>query len=419
MKEIIKENIDNPEKLEQLYQSDRQSFESGFISLYPEIDKTGLAKFWKIRLDYAGTSDKPKNITAKDILIMIAACGVAGFLIKIPDIFNISLPKDIFYERYAAIIAFLGLTIYIILFNHIYKLKRIFAVAAAFVVPVIYVSLLPYDVKSSSINLVYLHIPLLIWCIFGLVYLYFDLNDKTRRIDYIRYNGDLAILVGLIAVAGGILSALTIGLFGAIGINAENFYTENIILTGAVSAPVVAAFVLKFFPAITSKIAPVIAGIFSPLVLLTAIVFLAVFFISGKDPYNDRDFLLIFNLMLVGVMAIITFSVSEISGLSLYKFNTLVLFILSVITAVIDLIALSAIFYRLGTLGLTPNRLAVTGSNILILCNLILIIIDLYKISFHKSNIENVRSTISKFLTVYAAWILFVVFGFPLIFHLK
>jgi hypothetical protein len=419
MKEIIKENLDNPEKLEQLYQSDRQLFESGFKLIYPEVEKTTLVKFWKIRLDYSGISDKPKNITAKDILIMILTCVFAGFLIKIPDIFSINMPKDIFYERYAAIIAFLGLTIYIILFNRISKLNHLITATAAFLIPVVYLSLLPTDVESSSINLVYLHIPLLMWCIFGLVYLYFDLKDKTRRMDYIRYNGDLAILVGLIAISGAILSALTIGLFGAIGINAEDFYAGNIIITGAVSAPVVAAFVLKFFPAITSKIAPVIAGIFSPLVLLTATVFLLAFFLSGKDPYNDRDFLLIFNLMLIGVMAIITFSVSEIPDLRLHRFNAVILFLLSVITVLIDLIALSAIFYRLGTFGITPNRLAVTGSNILILCNLVLIIIDLYKFIYKKSNIEDVGLTISKYLPVYTVWILFVIFGFPLLFHMK
>ena len=51
----------------------------------------------------------------------------------------------------------------------------------------------------------------------------------------------------------------------------------------------------------------------------------------------------------------------------------MILFILSIITVIIDLIALSAIFYRLGTFGITPNRLAVLGSNILILGNLAIV----------------------------------------------
>jgi hypothetical protein len=86
---------------------------------------------------------------------------------------------------------------------------------------------------------------------------------------------------------------------------------------------------------------------------------------------------------------------------------------------IIDLIALSAIFYRLGTFGITPNRLAVLGSNILILGNLVLIIIDFYKVNFKKAMISEVELTIAKYMPLYLIWIVIVVFAFPLIFGLK
>ena len=101
------------------------------------------------------------------------------------------------------------------------------------------------------------------------------------------------------------------------------------------------------------------------------------------------------------------------------KFNEMVLFILSIVTLIINLIALSAIFYRLGEYGLTPNRLAILGSNILIFINLILITIDLFKINFKKAELEKVDFTISKYLPVYILWTLIVVFGFPLFFGMK
>jgi magnesium-transporting ATPase (P-type) len=140
---------------------------------------------------------------------------------------------------------------------------------------------------------------------------------------------------------------------------------------------------------------------------------------SAKDPYHDRDFLLIFNIMLTGVMGIIVFSITEISITRKQKFNEMVLFILSIITLIINLIALSAIFYRLSEYGITPNRLAILGSNILIFGNLILIMIDLFKINFKKSELEKVEMTISKYLPIYILWILIVVFGFPLIFGMN
>jgi hypothetical protein len=419
MKAIIKENIDNPEKLEQLYRDDRKSFESGFEKIYPEIEKTELAKYWKIRLDFDKVPRKTGKANLTDIFVLISACLIAGFLIKIPDLFNLKQATFLFYEKNAAIIVFLGLTIYVAWINKNLEQKRLAMILIAFIIPAIYINLLPSAKVSASVNLAYVHLPLLMWLVFGLVYIDFDLKDRTRRIEYIKYNGDLAILAAIIMIAGAILTGITIGLFQAIGINIEKFYMENVVIIGLVSVPVIATYIIKNYTALTNKIAPIIASIFSPLVLLTAIIFLIALAVSGKDPYKDREFLLIFNIMLFGVMAIIVFSVSETSLARKQKFNEMVLFVLSVITAIIDLIALSAISYRLGSFGISPNRLAVLGSNILILGNLVLIIIDLYKINFKNSLIEKVELTISKYIPVYAIWLLFVVFGFPLIFQMK
>jgi hypothetical protein len=418
MKEIIKENINNPEKLEQLYHDDMNAFVSGFEEVYPEVEKSELSKFWKIRLDYNNLPDKIKTTNLHDILILISVCLITGFLIKIPDIFNVRM-TEVFYMKNAGIIVFFGLTMYIVWTNRIFDLKRLGFIIISFLVLIIYVNILPAVTDSDSINLVYIHLPLLIWCIFGLVFIDFNLKDKINRIEYIRYNGDLAILMAIIVIAGGILTGITIGLFNAIGINIEKFYMKNIVIIGAVSVPIVATYIIKNYKVLTNKIAPLIANIFSPLVLLTAVIFLVALAISGKDPYSDRDFLLIFNVMLLGVMAVIVFSISETSSIRKQKFNEMILLILSVVTVIVDLIALSAIFYRLGTFGITPNRLAVLGSNILVLGNLALLVADLYKVNFKKALISEVELTVAKYLPVYLIWILFVVFGFPLIFGIK
>jgi len=187
-------------------------------------------------------------------------------------------------------------------------------------------------------------------------------------------------------------------------------------VAGAAAAPVVAAFLIEKFPSLVSRTAPLLAAIFSPIVLLTLVIFLITIAVTGKDPYNDRDFLLIFNIMLLGVMVIIIFSVSETSVIKNQKFNAAVLLALSLVTIIIDLIALSAIFYRLGEYGLTPNRLAVLVSNILVLINLALIMADLFRINFQKREFRIVETTVSKYLPVYLIWILIVVFAFPAVF---
>jgi hypothetical protein len=419
MKNEIKANLDNPEMLEKLYRDDRKTFKAAFDSIYPEIESTEPAKFWKARLQYDNKPEILKTFALSEIVMVIALCLITAFLIKIPDLFHIGYSDIIYYQKNAAIIIFLGLALYTIWTNRISEPVRIIITTLAFLFPAIYINLLPSYKPGASVNLAYIHLPLLMWFIYGIVFIGYDLKNRNKRIDFIRYNGDLAIIYALIAIAGGLLTAITIGLFHSIGLNIDKFYSENIVLTGVVAAPVVAAFLIEKYPALVSKTAPLIAGIFSPLVLITLIIFLITILVTGKDPYNDRNFLLIFNVMLLGVMGIIIFSVSETSVIKNQKFNAIVLFALSIITIIIDLIALSAIFYRLGEYGLTPNRLAVLVSNILVLINLILIMIDLFRINVKKKEFKLVEMTVSKFMPVYLLWIIIVIFGFPLIFGMK
>jgi len=419
MTDIIKENIDNPEMLERLYRENKKSFESGFYKIYPEIENSEMAKFWKSRLDFNKTPDRVRSVSGSDIFIMIAVCLFAGFLIKIPALFNINLNSFFFYQKNAGIIFFFGLALYTIWINRNSNLKGIIITLLTFTISIIYINLLPSVKASASINLAYIHMPLLMWCVFGLIYIDFDIKDKGKRIEFIRHNGDLAILGAIILIAGAALTGITVGLFHAIGINIEKFYFNNIIIVGLVSAPIITTYIIVNYNTLTSRIASIIASLFSPLVLLTLVVYLAAIVFSAKDPYNDRNFLLTFNIMLIGVMGIIIFSISDNLIIRNGKLNKMVLFILSVITLIVNLIALSAIFYRMGKYGLTPNRLAIVVSNILIFGNLILIGIDLFRINFNKTDPDKVELTISKYLPVYILWIMIVVFGFPLIFGLK
>jgi hypothetical protein len=231
--------------------------------------------------------------------------------------------------------------------------------------------------------------------------------------EYLKHNGDLAILIALIGIAGGILTGITAGLFSAIDIDIEAFYFQYIVIWGLVSVPIVATFIIGHYPRVASRIAPIIANIFSPLVLMTLVVYLVSILITGKDPYHDRDFLIVFNLTLLGVMAIIVFSVSGVSREDQYRYHKLILLALTVITLIVDLIALSAIIYRLNEYGLTPNRIVVLGSNLLIFSNLVLIMADLYNVNFRKAPFSKVEMTIARYLPVYMIWSMLVVFVLP------
>lgn len=419
MKTKIKDNIDNPEQLEKLYRSDNKGFQKAFSEIYTEIADFKITDFWKARLDYDFQNETIKKVHKTDVLFLIVTCIITGFLVKLPQIFEIKLNDYFYYEKNVGLVILLGLSIYSFLTKDKINTKQLIVSTVVFGLSAIYINLLPSDRDSYSINLAYIHLPLLLWCLYGLIFIDFDTKDKIKRIDFLKYNGDIAILAAIILISGGILTGVTLGLFSAIDLKIENFYFEYIVILGLVSSPIVATYIVKNYPTVTNKIAPIIASIFSPLVLITLIIYLISILITGKNPYNDRDFLIVFNFMLLGVMAIIVFSVSETSVDKRLRFNELTLFTLTIVTLIVNLIALSAILYRLGEFGFSPNRTAVLGSNLLIFGNLILIMIDLYKVVFKGKEIQCVELTIAKYLPIYSAWTIFVTFGLPFIFGLK
>ncbi len=415
----IKENIDKPEQLETLYQGDKRGFEKAFLKIYGEIADSGMARFWKARLDYDNLKDSGAKSLKTDILFLILICLITGFLMVLPHLFDIKSNEYLFYEKNAGLIVFMGLSAFLFLVKKQINIQYLIISVLIFLISAVYINILPSDEGTHSVTLAYIHLSLLLWCLYGIIFIDFDIKDRSKRIDYIKYNGDLAILTAIILIAGGILTVVTLGLFSAIGLDIERFYFDYIAIPGLASSPIVATYIVKSYPSVTNKIAPIIAGIFSPLVLITLVIYLISIVLTGKNPYNDRDFLIVFNLMLLGVMAIIVFSITGTSVRKKQRFNELTLLILSVFTMFVDLIALSAIIYRLGEYGLTPNRTAVLGSNLLILGNLVLIMIDLYKVCFKGAGIKKAELTISGYLPVYLVWTFFVTFGLPLIFGFK
>jgi hypothetical protein len=420
MKKInFSEEITNPEALEKYYRENKKAFTKEFYQAYPELEDHTLARYWKTRLDFDNQKEKSADIRLYDIAALIITCVVVGFLIKIPAIFNLDPQTIFFYERNAGLVFFFGLSLYAVLMNNPLSRKHYALVLIAFLIPAIYINLLPSDPESHSVTLAHIHLPLLMWCIYGLVYIGFDLKTRSKRIDFIKHNGDLAIIGAIIMIAGGFLTGITIQLFSAIDMQIENFYMEYVVIWGLVSAPVVASFIIRNFPLLTRKIAPIIAGIFSPLVLITLLVYLVTIAIVGKNPYSDRDFLLVFNLMLMGVLGVIVFSVTEASLHNRQKFHHLVLFLLVAVAIIINTIALSAIVYRLSEFGFTPNKTAVLAFNLLVFINLLLIMADLYKINFGKSDAGRIERTIAGYLPVYLFYTLMVVFAFPVLFGMK
>ena len=414
MKEDISSHLDDPGYLEKVYRANKTSFKRTFDAIYPELKGNPLADFWHERLNYE--SDEISWGVRGELLFVVLTSLIAGLIAKLPHFFAIK--EEFFYPRNIGFVVFPFVAAYFAWKNKL-SATKIGMSAAAMLAGLVFINLLP-DVKTSdTLILSCIHLALLLWCITGFVYVGEAANNVQKRLSFLKYNGDLIVMTALILIAGGIMSAITVGLFSLIGLRIEEFYFKNVAVFGLAAAPIVGTFLTQTNPQLVGKVSPVIARIFSPLVAVMLVVYLIAIVYSGKNPYNDREFLLIFNALLVGVLAIIFFSVAESSKAHKTRLEMWVLTFLSVMTIIVNGVALSAIVFRIATLGITPNRLAIMGGNVLILINLVLVTVSLFRTINKRTEISEVGKVISTYLPVYFVWTIIVTFIFPLIFSFK
>ena len=414
MKDRILSNIDNPAQLERLYRTDKTTFTHAFNDLSPQLKDNTLVSFWNERLNFG--NEEIAWGTRKELGFVIIAALVAGIVAKFPAIFSID--EEFFYSRNIGFIVFPFLTVYFAWKNNLATNKIIFSLVV-FLVSVVFINFLPNDPKSDTLILSCIHLPFLLWSVLGFAFVDGERNNSEKLLGFLRYNGELVVMTTLILIAGGIMTGVTIGLFSLIGLNIEVFYFQYVVIFGLAAAPLVGTYLTQTNPHLVGKVSPVIAKIFSPIVLLMLVIYLVAIIVSGKDPYNDREFLLMFNALLIGVMAIILFSVAETSKGIGPRLETWVLFLLSAITIIVNGIALSAILFRISEWGITPNRAAVLGGNVLILIHLLLVTAQLFRVLQRRSNIAGVGKAIALYLPVYVIWTIIVTFIFPLIFGFK
>ena len=413
MRTEIVNNLDHPGQLEKLYRENKTTFKKEFNLIYPDISEKAVAQVWNERLRFE--NEEVSAVSGKELIFVLALCILAALIAKVPEIFPIE--PEFFYTRNLAFVVLPLLTIYFAWKQQLQTTMAI-AVSTGILASALYINLLPNNSNSDTLLLACIHLPIFLWAVLGFTFVGDKLNDHQRRQDFLRYNGDLVVMTTILLIAGGLLTAITLGLFQLIDLQIEEFYFQYIVISGLAASPIAGTYLVQTNPQLVNKVSPVIARVFTPLVLVTLVTYLIAVIYTGKDPYNDREFLLLFNLLLVGVMAIILFSIAE-TGKNTGRTGILLLSGLSIVTIIINGIALSAILFRITEWGITPNRLAVLGANLLMLINLLLITYRLIRTIKDEHEKEKIEKCITSFLPIYVAWTMLVIFAFPLLFNFK
>ncbi len=414
MKSEIIGNLSNPQQLEKLYRENKAEFKKQFNEIYPDNNDNIVLQVWNERLNIE--SEKVTLGSKKEIVGVIVLIIFGGLIANIPNLTSIN--EELFFSKNIPLIIFPILSAYFIWIQKIEFNKLLFPIIAI-VISAIYVNLIPNYNKSDSAMLVGIHLPMFLWSILGYAYIGAKLNDHPRKIEFLKFNGDLIVMCAIILLSCIVFTLITFGLFELINIKIEENYFRYFGIWWIAAIPMIATFLLQNNPQLINKVSPIIAKIFTPLVFINLLVYLTAVIYTGKYPYNDRNLLLVFNVLLIGVMALILFSVAEAGKNNKGLFTLYILFGLSFLTIIINSIALSAISFRIFEYGITPNRIAVLGGNILIFIHLLIVSFKLYKSVRNKAKLEEVETSIATFLPIYSIWTAIIVFILPFIFHYK
>lgn len=415
MKEKILNNLDNPHALELLFRQDPAAFRRAFPEVRKQDPESIVLAVWQERfMEQAEASEAKSPLLARDLRLALLLAALAGLCTRVILHFVIGqtiAPVNILYGVVPFMAAYFALT-------QKPDKKLLLNLAGLFLGSLIYINILPLQ-ESDSIIMAYLHLPVFLWIVLGLAFTGNDHRSIEARLAYIRFNGEFAIVYAIFAISGMILTALTLMLFELAlpGQDVAKFYLENVVVFGAAALSLVATYLVTTQLKLAKTLAPWIARIFSPLVFLTLLAYLAVLLMAGRNPFLDRDFLIAFNGILLVVLAITIFTLTEKSNGDKRQLGDLLTVALICLALMIDIVALASIVFRLSSYGLTPNRIVVLGVNLLIGGHLAWILAAYGKFLRKKTAPPAVQRAVTQYLPAYGAWAAFVFLAFPWIFR--
>jgi hypothetical protein len=381
-------------------------------ALSREFAREHSDRLWKQLVSIRADAGEPKAVRT-DAIVAVCLAVAAALAIKAPALFGLQLDTDPgFYARNLSFFVLPLLTGYFA-----WKRKLGFGalpwLAAAFVAAAIFANAYPFTSPGSTEILSALHLPVALWLAVGVAYAGKRWNEVAGRMDFIRFSGELFIYYVLIALGGGVLTAFMVMMFQAAGIDVEVFFATWLLPCGAAGAVIIASWLVEAKQSVIENMAPVLARIFTPLFAAVLLVFLGTLLVTGRGIDIERDVLIAFDLLLAVVLGLLLYSVSARDSRApagLYDVLQVVL-LLSALAA--DAVALSAIAARITEFGLTPNRVAALGGNVILLVHLAWSAFLYIRFLRGKGSFASLERWQTDYLPVYAIWAAIVVIVFP------
>jgi hypothetical protein len=378
-----------------------------------EFAREHAERLWKQTVGPSSSAGERPSPGRTDALVAFGLATAAALAVKVPALFGVRLDTDpSFYARNLSFFA-LPLLLSYFAWKRRLGLGTLRWLAAAFIAAAVVANTYPLAPGGSTEALTALHLPIVLFLVVGVAYAGDRWRQVGGRMDFIRFSGELLIYYVLIALGGGVLVAFMAMLFQSIGIDVEPVFESWLLPCGAAGAVLVASWLVEAKQSVIENMAPVLTRLFTPLFAAVLLAFLATLLWTGQAIDIERDVLIAFDLLLVLVLGLLLYSVSARDpGSPPNAFDgAQVVLVVSALLA--DAVALWAIAARIGEFGLSPNRVAALGMNLILLVNLAWSALLYARFLRRLGSFADLERWQTDYLAVYAGWAAVVAVLFP------
>jgi hypothetical protein len=286
----------------------------------------------------------------------------------------------------------------------------------SFVALAVLVNVYPLVSGGSTETLVAIHVPVLVWMLAGVAYIAGQWRSDNRRMDFVRFTGELGIYFTLLALGGAVLVGLTFAVLAIVGIDAEPVLAEWILPFAVPGAFIVAAWLVEAKQDVVENIAPVLTRVFTPLTIAMLVGVLFALTAAGGLRAVDRELLILMDAILVLVLCLLLYSISARDSLTRAGFFDVLQLVLVVAALAVDTVMLTAMLTRITEFGYSANKIAALGLNLLLLVHLARAAWLTIGFLRGRRPFAAIERWQTRYLPVYGVWALIVVGVFPPVF---
>ena len=351
----------------------------------------------------------------RELAVVLALAVGAGLAVKVALGFVDGPGDEMVLARNASLLVLPFLAGYFA-----WKRRATLRVAAAAVAPAAVLAVVlnayPFVPAGSTEVLAVLHAPVVGWTLLGVVYVAGRWRSDAGRMDFVRFTGELVVYVTLLALGGGVLVGLTAGIFGIVGIDLEPVLEDWILPVCVPGALVVAAWLVEAKKSVVENIAPVLTKVFTPLTVVMLLSVLPVLLGGGDLVAVDRGLLILMDAILVLVLCLLLYSISARDSLAPPGFFDVLQLVLVVAALAVDGVMLTAMLTRIAEFGLSPNKVAALGLNLVLLAHLVGAAWRALGFLRGRRGFASVERWQTRYLPAYGIWAAVVVVVFPPLF---